>query len=88
MPFMVLHKGDGDRGLIMIKQNVIGDGCRVHTQLRDMEGRMHWRRPLGDDLITEAKADDYITRQRDFDEDLWVIEVEDPKGQYTPNDPV
>lgn len=46
MPFMVLHKGDGDRGLIMIKQNVIGDGCRVHTQLRDMEDRFAGRKNL------------------------------------------
>lgn len=86
MPFMVLHKGDGDRGLVLIKQYVAGQGCRLHSQVRDMDGRMQWRRPLGDDLIIEAKVDEYIARQRDFDDDLWVIEVEDPKDQYTPND--
>ncbi|WP_321393072.1 DUF1491 family protein [Emcibacter sp.] len=81
---MVLHKGDADRGLVLIKQNLFGPGCILYTQARDLDGVMVWRCPLGDDPVPEDKADTYIARQRDYDEDLWVIEVEDPKGIYRP----
>lgn len=81
---VVLHRGDDERGLILIKKYVHGEGARVFTQSRDLNDKMTWHQPLGDQWIEEAKADQYISRQRDFDEDLWVIEVDDPKGQYVP----
>ncbi len=49
-----------------------------------MAGRLDWYRPLGEDPVEEPAADEYITRQRHYDEDLWVLEVEDPKHQYSP----
>ena len=30
----------------------------------------------------EASVDDAVARQRRYDPDLWVIEVEDPKGRH------
>lgn len=49
-----------------------------------MAGRLDWYRPLGEEAVGEPAADEYITRQRHYDEDLWVLEVEDPKRQYSP----
>ena len=34
------------------------------------------------------KADDYIARQRKFDSDLWVIEIEDQGGRHFLDEPV
>jgi len=84
LPVMVLHKGDMDRGLVLIKHYVAGQGCILYVQRRDMEGILSWAKPLSDDFIPENEADDYIIRQRKFDEDLWVIEVEDPRNIYAP----
>ena len=81
---VVLHKGDQERGMVLIKQYVHGQGAKIFTQIRDLNGNMNWHQPLGDVFMEEPKADQYISRQRDFDEDLWVIEVEDTKGQYSP----
>ena len=53
-------------------------------QGRDEEGNINWQQPLGEDWLTEQKADQYISRQRSYDEDLWVIEVEDAKNVYEP----
>ena len=83
---MILHKGDGDRGLVLIKQYIAGQGCILHGQRRDMDGKLKWFRPLGDEPVEEGAADDYITRQRQYDDDLWVMEVEDPKRHYSPLD--
>lgn len=82
---VVLHKGDEERGMILIKQYVHGQGTRVYGQTRDIDGNVSWHQPLGDSFIAENEADQYISRQRDFDEDLWVIEVDDTKGLYSPH---
>ena len=82
---MVLRKGDADRGLVLIKQNLLGPGCVLYVQGRDLDGNLGWRCPLGEEPVPEDKADSYIARQRDYDEDLWVIEIEDPKGTYKPS---
>lgn len=81
---VVVHRGDDERGLILIKKYVHNTGARIFTQSRDLNDTLTWHQPLGDQWIEEAKADQYITRQRDFDDDLWVVEVDDPKDQYAP----
>ncbi|WP_138380312.1 DUF1491 family protein [Luteithermobacter gelatinilyticus] len=83
---MVRYKGDVDRGLVLIKQNLMGDGSILYTQGRDPQGRLGWRTPLGPDPLPEDKAEDYIARQRKFDEDLWVLEIEDPQRVYVPGE--
>jgi len=82
IPAVVLHKGDAERGLVLIKQYVHGQGCKIYAQTRDFDDNLNWQPPLGEDWLQEMKADDYIKRQRRFDEDLWVLEIEDAKDQY------
>lgn len=81
---VVLHKGDWERGQLLIKQYVHGQGARIYNQIRDMDDKLVWHQPLGDSLMDETKVDGYISRQRGYDEDLWVIEVDDPKNCYKP----
>lgn len=81
---VVMHKGDEDRGQVLIKQYVHGKGARLYAQTRDQNDHLIWHQPLGDDFMVEMKVDDYIKRQREFDEDLWVLEVDDPKEVYSP----
>jgi hypothetical protein len=81
---VIVFKGDAERGLVLLKHNLIGQGFKILTQSHDMDGNLNWVYPLGDELLDEQKADQYITRQRKFDEDLWVIEIDDPKGHYGP----
>lgn len=84
MPMTILHRGDEGRGLVLIKQYIAGQGCILHTRRRDIADRLGWHNPLGSQPVDEGKADEYIVRQRQYDEDLWVIEVDDPKAQYLP----
>ncbi|MGB1877504.1 MAG: DUF1491 family protein, partial [Rhodospirillaceae bacterium] len=78
----LLSRGDDDAGAVLVKVNRFTDGCRVYTQVRTELGELAWLAGTGSDLVPESDADSYIGRQRKYDADIWVIEVEDPKGTY------
>jgi len=84
LPVTVLYKGDSDRGIVLIKQYISRQSCYLHAQRRNLEGHIEWYRPLGETPRGETAVDDYIARQRQYDEDLWALEVDDPRGQYSP----
>jgi hypothetical protein len=80
-PAFVLHHGDDDSGMVLLKINTLGNGCKVLTQARDLDGRLGWVGALGGDPVPEADADAFIARQTAMDPDLWVIEIEDREGR-------
>lgn len=84
----LLKRGDEDAGAIIIKVNRFAAGCRVYSQARDESGRLVWLPGTGGYDVPEREADEYISRQQAYDADLWVIEIEDPKGVYEMDGPV
>jgi len=77
----VVRHGDDDAGVVLVKLNRGSAGCEVFTPVRDGDGRAAWLRATGAAPVEEAVADAYLARQRGFDPDLWVIEVEDREGR-------
>lgn len=80
VPAYVLHKGAAASGTIVVKIVTRARGCRLQSQMRDMDGRLRWENIYDDDLIAETRADEYIQRTRARDPDVWVIEIEDDKA--------
>lgn len=86
---MVLKRGDADAGAIFIKVNRLnGHALMLHPALStgagDADGppERRWVLAFGADTKPESEADAYLARQREFDADLWVIEVEDREGRH------
>jgi hypothetical protein len=82
LPVYVMRKGDADAGAIFLKLSKLDGTCRIYSQTRAATGELAWSAAGGGETMAEADADAYIERQASFDPDIWVVEIEDPKGLY------
>ncbi len=85
IPAFVVKRGDASSGAVLVKLNTL-DGWAVCYQrsLDLMSGDRKW-------VVltegTERDVDQSVTKQRGFDPDLWVIEVEDRRGRHLLDQP-
>ena len=82
VPAVVIHKGEKMGGTVLLKIYQPGTGCRLLSQMRDLDGVLAWYSAHKEEVIDEPKADDYIRRAIDRDPDLWVIEMETRDGKF------
>lgn len=80
IPAFVVARGDATAGAVLVKCNTL-DGQAVAYQRRSdpMTGAAVWMELAQG---AEPEVDGAIARQRGFDPDLWVIEVEDRAGRH------
>ena len=85
LPAYVVKRGDPDAGVIVLRLNRLDGTCHLFIQARTASGTLAWSKASGADAegrLADAEADAYIQRQRKFDPDLWVLEIEDPERRY------
>ena len=81
----VVARGDGTAGAVLVKLNTLDGKGRVFQRSFDLKtGVRNWIELICGD---EPALDAAITRQRSFDPDLWVIEVEDRAGRHLLDEP-
>ena len=76
----IAHKGDQTAGAIAIKLATMDGYATLFMRNYDGEGHRVWATVM--DRAPEREVDEYAAKQRNFDRDLWLIEVEDPKGRH------
>tara|TARA_R110002073_G_scaffold151564_2_gene305863 strand:- start:397 stop:726 length:330 start_codon:yes stop_codon:yes gene_type:complete len=80
IPAFVVAHGDDTGGAVLVKLNTLdGQAVLFQRSFDLMTGDRRWV-----ELVrgAEAEVDQTVTRQRGFDPDLWVIEVEDREGRH------
>ena len=84
----VVAHGHDDAGAILIKisrldgtASLFGPAPVSFSDPQAGAGERRFARLHGADWVIEREADEIIRQQRSYDEDLWVIEVEDRHGQ-------
>lgn len=81
----VLARGDDTAGAVLVKLATRdGRAQAFHRVIDLMSGTRRW------DLLAEGaepEVDAAIARQRGYDPDLWVIEVEDARGRHLLDQP-
>ncbi len=80
IPFVVVNKGERMGGTVLLKIYQYGVGCRLLSQMRDLDGRLSWYPAHKEEVIEESRAGEHIRRAIERDPDLWVIEVETRDG--------
>ena len=80
IPVYVVARGDETAGAVLVKLATLdGRATAFHRVVDLMSGTRRW------DVLAdgpEREVDESIARQRAFDPDLWVIEVEDSRGRH------
>ncbi len=80
IPAFVVAHGDDTGGAVLVKLNTLdGRAVLYHRSFDLMSDTRVWAELASGD---EAEVDAAVTRQRGFDPDLWVIEVEDRAGRH------
>lgn len=82
----VIAHGDDIAGAIYIKINRLDGQVTVFgpapAELDEADTERRFVCEHKTPTLPEAEADLRISRQREFDNDLWVIEVEDRRGEH------
>ncbi|SMR83325.1 hypothetical protein SAMN04488030_3242 [Aliiroseovarius halocynthiae] len=85
IPAFVTQKGDATAGAVLVKMNTLDGQAVAYQRSFDlMTGERCWM-VLSEGV--EADVDAALTRQKGFDPDLWVIEVEDKQGRHLLDEP-
>ncbi len=85
IPGFVVHHGDDTAGAVLVKLNTLDGTATVFQRSFDlMQDSSRWVELTSG---PEAEVDSAIARQRQFDPDLWVIEVEDRQGRHLLDEP-
>jgi hypothetical protein len=85
IPAFVVAHGDNTAGAVLVKLSTLDGQARAFQRSFDlMSGARAW-------VIlaegAEASVDVAIARQRGFDPDIWVVEVEDRAGRHLLDQP-
>lgn len=85
IPVYVVARGDDTAGAVLVKLATMDGRAVAYQRVADlMTGARKW------DVLAEgpeADVDAAISRQKAFDPDLWVIEVEDARGRHLLDEP-
>ena len=80
IPAFVVRRGDDTAGAVLVKLATLDGRARLFQRSFDpMTGARAWM-VLAEG--PEPEVDEAVARQRRFDPDLWVIEVEDRAGRH------
>ncbi len=83
LPIYIIHKGERKAGAVIVKINLLDGRSRVFSQINNLDGGLTWQSlSTNNEPIPEKQANEYITKQRSIDPDLWIIEVEDTQGKF------
>jgi hypothetical protein len=76
----VVRRGDARAGTVIVKAyDTSTRQARLFTEAFGSDGDRLWIQPV---IGTESELDAYIDRQRGYDPDIWVVEVEDRQGRH------
>lgn len=84
IPAYVTAHGDDTAGAVLVKLNRLDGNAVCYQRITGADGARAWAELAAGG---EAVVDSAIARQRGFDRDIWVIEIEDRAGRHLLDEP-
>ena len=88
IPIAIVHKGDPDRGTVMLRLVRRDGGCLVLRRITTLDGEPGWMIVAGGGEVSGEDAHAFGERELARDRDLWIVEIEDFDGRYELDGPV
>ena len=86
---VVVHRGDAERGDVLLKVLRAPGQARLYAPAFNPDGPVEFETlPAGDADVAEEEVDRLIAGRLKSDRDLWVIEIEDKQGRHFLTEPV
>jgi len=79
IPAFVVAHGDDTAGAVIVKLATLDGNATCYQRVNDATGTQSWVELAAG---PERDVDAAIARQRQFDRDIWIIEVEDRAGRH------
>lgn len=79
IPAFITAKGDVTAGAVIVKLNTLDGNAKAFHRSYDLDGNRVWA-TLAEGA--ERDVDVSLAKQRSFDPDIWVVEVEDRTGRH------
>lgn len=78
---VVVRRGDQRAGSVIVKvYDSSTRQARLYSEAFGPDGDRLWMQPVTSEF--ESELDAYVERQRGYDPDLWVVEIEDRQGRH------
>lgn len=88
LPIVVRRRGDPDAGAVLLRLWRDRDLSLLLKRTTTAGGGLGWMVVGGKAAVDAPAADAYVAREISRDDDLWVVEIEDPRGQYQTDGPM
>jgi hypothetical protein len=86
IPVVIVRRGDEAAGAIFICIDRLDGTVLLYgpapAGLSETKADRRWVNCFGARAASAKEADNYLARQREFDSDLWIIEIEDRAGRH------
>ena len=88
LPIAIRRRGDPDAGVVLLRLLRDRDSSLLLKRATSAGGLSGWMVVAGKAEVDDQSADAYIAREITRDDDLWVIEIEDPHRRYQVDGPL
>ncbi|QHQ37081.1 DUF1491 family protein [Algicella marina] len=78
IPAFITAHGDDTAGAVIVKSNTLDGKAQAYVRSFDFDGNRSW---VMLEEGAEPDVDAALARQRRYDSDLWIVEVEDRQGR-------
>ncbi len=78
---VVVKRGDTRAGSVIVKAyDTSTRTAQLYSEAFGPDGDRLWIQPVSSD--SESELDAWMERQRGYDPDLWIVEIEDREGRH------